>query len=600
MKAILVARVSTEEQREANNSLPAQVHRMEEYCARRRFQIVETYSFDESAYKEKRSEFDKILSRLDDFKNEKIAVCFDKVDRLSRDIFDKRVPLLYNKALDNSIELHFVSDWQVINSDMSAWDKFAFGMKLWLSKYYSDAISDNVKRTFREKRRRWEATWPAKLGYINTIWDDGRNTVIPDPERKHLIIRLFELYASWTHSMESLKGEMEKLGLRSKKWGKVWTSKIEDILKDSYYYGIAKSEKYWEYPHKYARLISKELFDRCQEVRKGKSWRPEKSIVNEDFVFGWVFRCNKCWCTITPEVKVKKSGKKFIYYSCTNAKHVCKREYINENSLLWELYPLLTKLSTITPEAQEFILSELRKTHESEVAFNKSQILRIEREIESAKWADENLLRKYCDPNTRITSEMYDKIHQEYQDTITRLEYEKQKYSEWRSEYNLSINTVFSLASRAKEIFESSEIWEKKLLLKFLLQNPMIDSKKPLFNLESPFDLVLDLDDSKKWLPWSSEGQIILRNLYSSLCRNHGWLVSFLKEPYTPVVPVEPKLPKVKPEKKERKKFSREDARALLESGSSYAEIGRIYGVSRSGIWSALNHKIDTSDCNHT
>jgi DNA invertase Pin-like site-specific DNA recombinase len=110
MKAILVARVSTEEQREANNSLPAQVHRMEEYCARRRFQIVETYSFDESAYKEKRSEFDKILSRLDDFKNEKIAVCFDKVDRLSRDIFDKRVPLLYNKALDNSIELHFVSD----------------------------------------------------------------------------------------------------------------------------------------------------------------------------------------------------------------------------------------------------------------------------------------------------------------------------------------------------------------------------------------------------------------------------------------------------------------------------------------------------------
>lgn len=500
MKAILVARVSTEEQREANNSLPAQVYRMEEYCSRRWFQIVETYSFDESAYKEKRSEFDKILSRLDDFKNEKIVVCFDKVDRLSRDIFDKRVPMLYNKALDNSIELHFVSDCQVINSDMSAWDKFAFGMKLWLSKYYSDAISDNVKRTFKEKRRRWENTGRAKFWYLNTIWDDGRNTVIADPERKHLIVRLFELYASWVHSMESLRQEMDRMGLKSRNGYKLSNSRIESILKDPYYYGMVRSKKFWEYPHKYAQLITKELFDRCQEVRKWKSGRPEKAVVNEEFVFWWVFKCNKCWCTITPEVKVKKSGRKYTYYSCTNGKHICKREYINENNLLSDLYPVLYKISTITPEAQEFILSELRKSEEWEVAFNKAQLIKIDREIEATKIADENLIKKYCEPNTRITSEMYDKIHQEYQDTLTRLLHEKQKYSEWKSEYELSIETIFSLAKRAKEIFESSEVWEKKKLLKFLLQNPVIDSKKPLYNLESPFDLVLEMSDKNVWL----------------------------------------------------------------------------------------------------
>ena len=32
MKAIIIARVSTEEQREANNSLPAQIARLERYC----------------------------------------------------------------------------------------------------------------------------------------------------------------------------------------------------------------------------------------------------------------------------------------------------------------------------------------------------------------------------------------------------------------------------------------------------------------------------------------------------------------------------------------------------------------------------------------
>lgn len=32
MKAILIARVSTEEQKEAGNSLPAQIARLERYC----------------------------------------------------------------------------------------------------------------------------------------------------------------------------------------------------------------------------------------------------------------------------------------------------------------------------------------------------------------------------------------------------------------------------------------------------------------------------------------------------------------------------------------------------------------------------------------
>ena len=152
MKAIILARVSTEEQRDAGNSLPSQTRRMEDYCARKEFEVIESYSFDESAYKEKRDEFDKLLEKINK-QHEKVAVCFDKVDRLSRNVFDKRVGLLYEKALEDKIELHFVSDGQVINSHMSAVSKFQFGMSLGLAKYYSDAISDNTKRAFEQKRQ---------------------------------------------------------------------------------------------------------------------------------------------------------------------------------------------------------------------------------------------------------------------------------------------------------------------------------------------------------------------------------------------------------------------------------------------------------------
>jgi DNA invertase Pin-like site-specific DNA recombinase len=49
MKAIVIARVSTEEQKEAGLSLPAQVMRLEDYCKSKDFDIVLSFSFDENA-----------------------------------------------------------------------------------------------------------------------------------------------------------------------------------------------------------------------------------------------------------------------------------------------------------------------------------------------------------------------------------------------------------------------------------------------------------------------------------------------------------------------------------------------------------------------
>lgn len=61
MKAILIARISTTEQKEAGNSLPAQVARLEKYCHSKGFEIFKVCSFDESAYTDQRDEFDCII-----------------------------------------------------------------------------------------------------------------------------------------------------------------------------------------------------------------------------------------------------------------------------------------------------------------------------------------------------------------------------------------------------------------------------------------------------------------------------------------------------------------------------------------------------------
>lgn len=49
MKAVILARVSTARQEEEGHSLPAQLRRLQEYAKRKDFEVVETFSFSESA-----------------------------------------------------------------------------------------------------------------------------------------------------------------------------------------------------------------------------------------------------------------------------------------------------------------------------------------------------------------------------------------------------------------------------------------------------------------------------------------------------------------------------------------------------------------------
>lgn len=183
--------------------MPAQIERLKKYCTHNGFEITKVFSLDESAYKKKRDDFDRALEYLK-YAKEKIVVCFDKVDRFSRNVFDKRVASLYHLAMQNKIELHFASDNLIITPDISATEKFHFGINLGLAKYYSDAMSDNVKRAYENKIRKGEWLGKAPVGYINETDDKGNKDVIPDPGRAHFIVRIFELYATGNSSIRQI------------------------------------------------------------------------------------------------------------------------------------------------------------------------------------------------------------------------------------------------------------------------------------------------------------------------------------------------------------------------------------------------------------
>ena len=66
---------------------------------------------------------------------------------------------------------------------------------------------------------------------------------------------------------------------------------------------------------------------------------------------------------------------------------------------------------------------------------------------------------------------------------------------------------VMNLATRAREIFESSEVDEKRQLLNFVFQNLKLDGKNLSIDTCEPFTTLVDYKKSPKGWGWLDSNQ---------------------------------------------------------------------------------------------
>lgn len=65
-------------------------------------------------------------------------------------------------------------------------------------------LSDYVKKSLEQARKEGIRARLAPLGYLNVIDKDGNKDVIPDPDQRHLIIKMFELYSTGNYSYQGI------------------------------------------------------------------------------------------------------------------------------------------------------------------------------------------------------------------------------------------------------------------------------------------------------------------------------------------------------------------------------------------------------------
>ena len=494
-KAIILARVSTEEQKEAGNSIPAQIFKLKKYCIENEMKIIKEFAFDESAYKAKREEFEQVMKMLEK-KSEKemIAICCDKVDRLLRN-FTYDLVKLENLRKKGRIELHFPSDNLILDENSPATTQFMFSISVLLAKYYSDAISDNVKRAIGQKLR--NKTWPGKapIGYKNIeIGDDKKDIVIDEP-RATLVRKIFEKYATNQFSMELLRRWVTNEGLKnnSKKGKPLTKSQVDHILKNPFYYGEMKIKNELN-DQKYEPLITKELFEKVQSVKQNWHKQPFQYAAMP-FLYRGLLHCQTCNSTITFERKKER----YIYGHCTNAKMKCpKKVYVREEVITDQIRGYLKSLY-VPQELMEELLSALKKSHESKNAYHSDMMKHLQADYDQT---EKRIERTYDDKlDGRITQAEYDTNLKRYK-TQQKEQLEQMEHHRVADEtYYVNANKILEVARRAYELFEQANFEEKQELLRFLLSNSAMDRENLVPTLQKPFDILFKCQKTKDWLP---------------------------------------------------------------------------------------------------
>ncbi|MBL0725357.1 MAG: recombinase family protein [Alphaproteobacteria bacterium] len=331
MKAVIFARVSTQEQAQEGYSIVSQINRLTEYCKRHSLDIIETFKVSESSTKGEKKEFNRMVSLVKSYKD-KVAIVVDKVDRLNRSVND--LPKLDELMSTNKAELHFL-DIGKLDSDANTTQKLMSRIMTAIGNTFNDNLSDHGKRTYTHKVTNGECPRKAPLGYLNVV-ENGDKTVIVDNLRAPLIRKMFEMYSLGKTSLGDLEKFAEEHRLANNFFSELEVktlskSVIACLLKNPFYCGFIQCKKQNNklYPHKYDRLISQQLFDECQKINEerckvnNRHQSIQTSKKGKDFIFKSLVTCGTTGRRITCDRKerVNKSYTRLIVWDLEDIKN---------------------------------------------------------------------------------------------------------------------------------------------------------------------------------------------------------------------------------------------------------------------------------------
>ncbi len=347
-KYFLYARKSSEDEERQVMSIEAQLVELADYAKRENIEIVETFTESKSAKQPGRPVFNDMMARVH-ASREPVGIIAWHPDRLARNSVDGG-QIIYSIDTQRVVALRFPTFWFEPTPQGLFMLQVAFGQ----SKYYSDNLSENVKRGIRQKLRRGE--WPGKapLGYVNNL---KSHDIEPDPMKAKIIARAFAEYAAGKHSLESLRQRLSFWGVVNRYGKPISVSTVQRMLTCKAYIGVI--ERAGEsYAGGFPPIVSVATFEKVQQVLKNKS-KPRYKRQRHNFPFIGLFTCGECGSAITAQY-ANGNGGRYVYYRCTKKRGACSQSYLREDLLLAQLRQVISNVA-ICEDWQVKMLAQIEK-----------------------------------------------------------------------------------------------------------------------------------------------------------------------------------------------------------------------------------------------
>ncbi len=145
------------------------------------------------------------------------------------------------------------------------------------------------------------------------------------------------------------------------------------------------------------------------------------------------------------------------------------------------------------------IIEHLKQTHELEKEFHHTSIKRLHRESEDLSKKLDKLTDLLLDES--ITKDIYHKKHQDMTQRQFEINKELEQHHEGNDQFKIALSMLVTLASKAWDIFESSNLDEKCQLMGYVFSNLELEGGKLRYALNTPFNLFVDLASYQKWRP---------------------------------------------------------------------------------------------------
>ncbi len=299
MKFFLYARKSTDNEERQMLSIEAQLAELREYAVKESIPVAREFDESRTAKEPGRPIFNAMLDEVE--KGGATGLLAWHPDRLARNSVDGG-RVIYLVDTGKLTALKFPTFW----FEDTPQGKFVLNMAFGQSKYYSDALSENVQRGMRQKLRRGEFPGKPPVGYVN---EPRLRTIIVDEHKAKLVRRMFEAYATGHYTFDDLHELVAGWGLTSHRKKPIARSMLPQLLANPFYIGLFRfAAETHEGSHQ--PIVSKALFDEVQNViaRRGRPHKPRRQPLP---YLGFI-QCGEYGAAITGE---RQRG--HHYYRCT-------------------------------------------------------------------------------------------------------------------------------------------------------------------------------------------------------------------------------------------------------------------------------------------